>query len=146
MERQRVIFLALVIAWTLFRLLRYLRMSGAKRPPPAVPPSVGSPAPLRSDTTAATAMTAASSPIEPAGTGGAGLARNLVAAMVLIAGAVVIWSLLFMVPAFGNVPTPVRMIVGVLVTLYLIQLARQAATRFIGAGQRSDAEDNNPIK
>ncbi len=144
MERQRVIFLVLVIAWTLFRLLRYLRMSGAKRPPPAVP-SVGSPAPLRSVTAAAAAMTA-SSPIEPAGTGGAGLARNLVAATVLIAGAVAIWSLLFMVPAFGNVPTPLRMIVAVVATLYLIQLAREAASRLIGAGRRGDAEDNNPIK
>jgi hypothetical protein len=40
----------------------------------------------------------------------------------------------------------VRMIAGMLATLYLIQLARGAATRFSSAGQRGDAEDNNPIK
>lgn len=135
MERQRVIFLVLVIAWTIFRLVRYLRTSGAKRPPPVVPPSV----------VAATPMTARS-PIEPGGTGGAGLARNLVTAAVFSVGAVVIWSLLFLVPAFDSVPELVRMIVGVLATLYLIQVARGAATRFIGAGQRSDARDNDPIK
>lgn len=132
MERQRVILLVLVIAWTIFRLVRYVRMSGARRPPP-------------SGTAARTTMTAAS-PIEPAGTGGAGLARNLVTAAIFVAGAVVIWSLLFLVPAFENVPTPVRMIAGVLATLYLIQLARGAAARVIGAGQGGDTRDNDPIK
>jgi len=144
-ERQRIIFLVLVIAWTIFRLVRYVRMSGARRPPPAIPPSGGGSVPPPSDTAAASTMTA-TSPIEPAGTGGAGLARNLVATVVFIAGAVVIWSLLFLVPAFDNVPTLVRMIAGVLATLYLIQLARSAATRFIGAGQRGGSQDNNPIK
>ena len=132
MERQRVILLVLVIAWTIFRLVRYVRMSGARRPPP-------------SGTAARTTMTAAS-PIEPAGSGGAGLARSLVPAAIFVAGAVVIWSLLFLVPAFENVPTPVRMIAGVLATLYLIQLARRAAARFGATGQRGGAEDNNPIK
>lgn len=144
MERQRVIFLVLVIAWTIFRLVRYLRISGAKRPPPAVPPSDGSPVPSRSEPAAA--ATAAASPIEPAGSGGAGLARNLVAAAVFVAGALVIWALVFMVPAFESVPTLVRMIVGVLATLYLVQLARGVGTRVIGAGQRGGADENNPIK
>ena len=132
MERQRVILLVLVIAWTIFRLVRYVRMSGARHPPP-------------SGTVARTTMTA-TSPIEPAGTGGAGLARNLVTAAILVAGAVVIWSLLFLVPAFENVPTLVRMIAGVLATLYLIQLARGAATRVIGTGQGGATRDNDPIK
>ena len=131
MERQRVILLVLVIAWTIFRLIRYLRMSGARRPP--------------SGTAAGTTMRPIS-PIEPAGTGGAGLARNLVTAAIFVAGAVVIWSLLFLVPAFENVPTLVRMIAGVLATLYLIQLARGAAARVIGAGQGGDTRDNDPIK
>ena len=145
MERQRVIFLVLVIAWTIFRLVRYLRMSGARRPPPAVPPSDGGAVTPPAGTAAPPAMTA-TSPIEPAGTNGAGFARGLVAAAVFVAGAVVIWSLLFLVPAFENVPNLVRMVVGVLATLYLIQLARGAATRFTGAGARRDAQDNNPIK
>jgi len=144
-ERQRVIFLVLVIAWTIFRLVRYLRMSGARRPRPAVPASDGGPAPPPAGTAAAPTM-AANSPIGPAGTGGAGFARGLVAAAVFIGGAALIWALLFLVPAFENVPTLVRMVAGVLATLYLIQLARGAATRFTGAGARRDAQDNNPIK
>jgi hypothetical protein len=144
-ERQRVIFLVLVIAWTIFRLVRYLRMSAARRPPPAVPASDGSPVPPPAGSAAAPTMTAGS-PIEPAATGGAGLARNLVTAAVFIAGGAVIWSLLFLVPAFENVPTLLRLTAGVLATLYLIQLARGAATRLIGAGQRGGAQDNNPIK
>jgi hypothetical protein len=88
----------------------------------------------------------ATSPIGPAGSGGAGLARGLVTAVVFTAGAVAVWSLLFLVPAFENVPSLVRMIAGVLATLYLIQLARGAATRIIGAGQRRGAQDNDPIK
>jgi len=120
-------------------------MSGARRPPPAVPPSDGGPVPPTSGTAAAPTMTA-TSPVEPAGTGGAGLARSLVTAAVFIAGAILVWALLFLVPAFENVPTLVRMILGVLATLYLIQLARGAATRFIGGGQRGEAQDNNPIK
>lgn len=144
MERQRVIFLVLVIAWTVFRLVRYARKSGAGPAPPAVPPSDGSPVPPRSEPAAA--ATAAASPIEPAGSGGAGLARNLVAAAVFVAGALVIWALVFMVPAFESVPTLVRMIVGVLATLYLVQLARGVGTRVIGAGQRGGADENNPIK
>lgn len=144
MERQRVIFLVLVIAWTIFRLVRYARKSGARPAPPAVPASVGSREPPRSEPAAA--ATATASPIEPAGSGGAGLARNLVAAAVFVAGALVIWALVFMVPAFESVPTSVRMIVGVLATLYLVQLARGVGTRVIGAGQRGGADENNPIK
>jgi len=145
-ERQRVIFLVLLIAWTIFRLVRYLRMSAARRPQPAIPPSDGGPTPPPAGTAASSAMTA-TSPIEPAATGGARLAHNLVAAAVFIAGAVVIWALLFLVPAFENVPAMVRMAVGVLATLYLIQLARGAATRVIGAGERHEPpQDNNPIK
>lgn len=144
MERQRVIFLVLVIAWTIFRLVRYARKSGARPALPAVPASVGSPVPPRSEPAAA--ATATASPIEPAGSGGAGLARNLVAAAVFVAGALVIWALVFMVPAFESVPTSVRMIVGVLATLYLVQLASGVGTRVIGAGQRGGADENNPIK
>jgi hypothetical protein len=145
-QRQRLVFLVLVIAWTIFRLLRYLRISGAKHPPQAVPPSDGSPVPPRSEPAAATPATATASPIEPAGSGGAGLARNLVAAAVFIAGSLVIWALVFMVPAFENVPTLVRMIVGVLATLCLIQLARGIGIRVMAAGQRGAADENNPIK
>lgn len=146
MERQRVIFLVLVIAWTIFRLLRYARKSGARPAPPAVPASVGSRVRPRSEPAAATPTTTTASPIEPAGSGGAGLARNLVAAAVFVAGALVIWALVFMVPAFESVPTLVRVIVGVLATLYLVQLARGVGTRVIGAGQRGGADENNPIK
>ncbi len=132
-QPQRLIFLVLAIVWTIFRLVRYARISGAKRS-----------LPVRADTAAASTGTAL--PIEPAGATGAGLARKLLTAAVFIPGTVVIWSLLFMVPAIEDVPPLVRMTAGVVATLYLIHLARGAAARFSGTGQRGDAEDNNPIK
>ena len=72
--------------------------------------------------------------------------RKLLAAAVLIPGTLVIWSLLFLVPAIEEVPPLLRMIAGVLATLYLIHLARSVAARCGGTGQRGDAQDNNPIK
>ena len=137
----RLIGLAFVVAWTIFRLVRYLRTGASRRPPPPIPPSEGYPEQLRTDSAATPADTA--SPIEPTG---AGLARNLLAAAVFIPGTVVIWSLLFLVPAIAGVPPVLRMIAGVLATLYLIQLARGVAARSGGTGQRGAAGDNNPIK
>ena len=126
----RLIGLAFVVAWTIFRLVRYLRMSGAKPRP---------------RTAAVAAPTATASPIEPAGTT-AGFARNVLAAAVFIPGTVVIWALLFMVPALEELPPLLRMIAGVLATLYLIHLARSVAARSGGTGRRGEAADNNPIK
>ncbi|HXZ59121.1 MAG TPA: hypothetical protein VEG26_02990 [Steroidobacteraceae bacterium] len=143
-QPQRLIFLAATVAWAIFRLVRYLRISAARHQPPAIPPSVGARGPLRSDTAAAPSAT--TSPIEPEGDTGAGLARKLLAAAVFIPGTVVIWSLLFMLPAIEDVPPVVRGIAGVLATLYLIQLARGAAARLGGTGQSGHAEDSNPIK
>ena len=128
----RLIGLAFVVAWTIFRLVQYLRMSGAKRAPRAAPTPTASP-------------TATASPIGPAGAG-AGLARKLLAAAVLIPGTVVIWSLLFLVPTLADVPPLLRMIAGVLATLLLIQLATSMAARSGGTGQRGGAGDKNPIK
>ncbi len=50
----RLIGLLLVVAATIFRLVRYVRMSGAGGPLRAIPPSGGSPGPPRSDPAAAT--------------------------------------------------------------------------------------------
>lgn len=142
-HRSRLIGLAFVAAWTIFRLVRYLRVGAARRPPPAGPPSAGTSEQPRADT--AVAPTATASPIEPAGAPGAGLARHLLAGAVFIPGTALLWSLLFMLPALADVPPIVRMVAGVLATLYLLQLARRLAARRLGAGQRG-IEDNNPIK
>ena len=131
---QRFIYLVLAIAWSIFRLLRYLRMSGSKRPAPAVPPSSGAPP----------GPVTARSPIEPAGATGSGLGGSALAAAVFIPATVVIWSLLFMLPALGDVPPMLRMVAGVLATLYFLQLARSVANRF--GSERAAVDDNNPIK
>jgi hypothetical protein len=95
---------------------------------------------------AATIGTATASPIEPAGAGRPGFLRNLAAAAVFIPGTVVIWSLLFRLPAMADVPPFVRLTAGVLATLVLLQLSRGVAARVGGSGQRGDIQDNNPIK
>ena len=122
---QRFIYLALVIAWSIFRVIRYARTATAKRPGPA-------------------ATGSAQSPIGPIETRG-GLAGTLAAAGVFIAGNVVIWPLLFLIPALEAVPQILRLIGGVLANFYLLYLARSVAAR-VGSSRRGAADDNNPIK
>jgi len=137
---QRFIYLALLIAWSIFRVIRYARTATAKRPGPAIPPSGGAlPPSLR-----AAATGSAQSPIGPIETGG-GLAGTLAAAGVFIAGNVVIWPLLFLIPALEAVPQILRLTAGVLANFYLLYLARSVAAR-VGGSQRGAADDNNPIK
>lgn len=133
----RLIGLAFVVGWTIFRLLQYLRISRAKRAPRAAPPATAA---------AATVVAPTASPIGPAGAAGSGVARKLVAAAVFIPGTVVVWSLLFMVPALEDLPPLLRMIAGVLATLYLLHLASSVAARAGGTRRRGDAADNDPIK
>ena len=137
---QRFIYLALVIAWSIFRVIRYARTATARRPRPAVPPSGGGlPPPLQ-----AAATGSAQSPLGPVETR-SGLAGILAAAGVFIAGNVAIWPLLFLVPALEAVPQILRLIAGVLANFYLLYLARAVAAR-LGSSQHGAADDNNPIK
>jgi hypothetical protein len=131
---QRYIYLALMIAWAIYRLIRYVRMATSKRPGPAPPP------PTPAATPAAT-----QSPLDPAGGAGSGFAANLAAVGVFVGGNVVIWPLLFMVPALEGVPTSLRLVAGVLANLFLIYLARGIAGR-AGSSQRSPGNENDPIK
>lgn len=139
---QRFIYLALLIAWSIFRLIRYVRTGTAKRPAAATPPSGGAgPPPLQAAPTAATPQ----SPVGPVDAGGR-FAGNLAALGLFIAGNVVIWPLLFLMPALADLPSGLRLTAGVLASLYLLYLARTLSSR-IGSPQRSAAaDDNNPIK
>lgn len=137
MERpQRLIFLALAIAWALFRLARYLRASHARRPGAAIPSSGGMP-----PEQAATVAAPVPSPIEPAD-GGSRRARLLATAGILIAGNVVIWPLLFAIPALEEVPTMPRLVAGVLANLILLRVASGVTGRTPGAAN----DERNPIK
>lgn len=138
---QRFIYLALLIAWSIFRLIRYVRAGTAKRPGPAIPPSGGVLPPVKA---AVNPGAATSSPIEPVRAGG-GLAGTLAAVGIFIAGNALIWPLLFLVPALEDVPPILRMVAGVLANFFLLQVARTVATR-VGSAQRGAADENNPIK
>ncbi|HYK99836.1 MAG TPA: hypothetical protein VEU78_01470 [Steroidobacteraceae bacterium] len=146
MERtQRLIFLALLIGWTIFRLVRYVRVANSKRPGPAVPPSAGAlPRPVPAPAAPA-APARAQSPIEPEGRRGRRLAGLLAAAAVFVGGNVLIWAILFAVPAFDNVPTIGRLTAGVLANLFLIRAAG-AVARTGSRSQGSPGDDRNPIK
>jgi hypothetical protein len=143
---QRFIFLALAIGWTIFRLVRYTRAANSKRPGPAVPPSAGALPPRPAEPPAATAT--AQSPIEPASGagGGGGLAGLRAAAGILVAGNVVIWPILFLVPALEAVPAIWRLTAGVLANLFLIRAASSAAARAGNRSRQMKDDDRNPIK
>lgn len=139
---QRFIFLALAIAWSIFRLIRYTLTATARRPGPAVPPAGGVPPPLAK--APPNPGSAAVSPIEPVRSGD-GLAGYLAAVGIFIAGNLVIWPLLFLVPALADVPPLLRMVAGVLANFFLLQVARSVAAR-VGNSQRGAADENNPIR
>jgi hypothetical protein len=138
---QRFIYLALVIAWSIFRIIRYARAATAKRPAPATPPSVGALPPSMQPT--ATARTATRSPIEPVRTGG-GLTGKLAALGILIGGNLLIWPLLFLLPALEEVPPLLRLMAGVLANFFLLQAGRSVAARI--GGSSGAADDHNPIR
>jgi hypothetical protein len=128
---QRLISLAALIGWTIFRLVRYLRASAARPQRPAQPP---------------TAPATAQSPIEPEGRPGSALAGLLAAAAVLVAGNALIWAVLFAVPALEAVPTVWRLTAGVLANLILIRAASIAVARAGSRSPGSPGDDRNPIK
>ena len=136
---QRLIFLALAVAWTIFRLVRYVQVANAKRAGPAVPPSSGVLPPPAAPATV-------QSPIGPAGGTGSGLAGFLAAAGILVAGNAVIWPVLFLLPAFEAVPSIWRLTAGVVANLFLIRVASKAAARARGVSQQGSDDERNPIR
>jgi len=141
---QRLIFLALAIGWTIFRLVRYVRVANSKRAGPAVPASSGVLPPRPAEAPAAPVT--AQSPIEPAGGTRNGVAGFLAAAGILLAGNAVIWPVLFLLPAFDAVPAIWRLTVGVLANLFFLRIASIAAARIRGGSEQSTDDDRNPIK
>jgi len=141
---QRYIYLGLAVVWTLFRLFRYVRGAGTRRPGPAIPPS-GSATTADAATAPAGVQSAAAvqSPIAPAG---GRLPGALAAAGILIAGNAVIWPLLFFAPGIEEVPTLPRLVVGVLANLVLIRLAGAVGTRLGRGSQPRSDDERNPIR
>jgi hypothetical protein len=133
-QRSRFIILALAVIFSAFRLIRYMR-AGTSRRPRAVPPAAG----LVLDRVGESAV----SPIEPPQPGGA--RAKVVARAVWLGASLALWAALFTTPALVRLPVLPRLVFGVLGTLWLIQLARDAAARF-GTGQERPPQDQNPIR
>jgi hypothetical protein len=129
----RFIGLAFVIAWTILRLVRYLK-AAARRSSSAVAP-VASP-------TATSTLPA--SPIEAAG-GGPGFLGGLLAVLVWLAGNAAVWGCLFLLPQLQSVPVLPRLLCGVLATLYLLYLARGAAAWVRRQSGRNASAGGDPI-
>jgi hypothetical protein len=136
----RLIGLVFVIAWTIFRLVRYLKAGSSRRPPAAVPGSAGMLP--RADAAASAATTV--SPIEPA-RGGSGFLAGLAAVLVLLAGNALVWACLFLVPQLDQIPVMLRLVIGVLANFYLLYLARIAAAAVRARGASNSPPGGNPI-
>jgi hypothetical protein len=140
---QRLVFLVLLIGWTLFRLVRYVRVANSKRAGRAAAPPVGA-LPQR-PAAAPGAIRTTQSPIEPEGRAG-GRRGWLAAAAILVAGNVLIWAILFAVPAFDNVPAIWRLTAGVLANLFLIRAASAVARAGSPSRPRGSGDDRDPIR
>jgi hypothetical protein len=143
---QRLVFLVLLIGWTIFRLVRYLRVAQSKRPKVAAPGPLPQPPATTPGAPAPTTPATAQSPIEPDGRSGSGRAGLLAAAAILVAGSALIWAILFAVPAFDDVPAIWRLTAGVLASLFLIRAARIAVARTGSGARRSKGDHRDPIK
>jgi hypothetical protein len=121
----RFIGLAFVIAWTIFRVVRYWKVGAARRASPAAagPGRTGMASPQG---VSPASMTTTASPIEAAA-GGPAFVAGLVALLVWLAGNAVVWGSLFLLPPLKSMPVAPRLVAGVLATFYLLYLARGAA-------------------
>jgi hypothetical protein len=64
---------------------------------------------------------------------------------VFLGGNLLIWPLLFMIPALDQVPTVLRLLAAVLANFFLLYLACAVAAR-LATLQRGPADDQNPIR
>ncbi|MBV8145845.1 MAG: hypothetical protein JO184_12625 [Gammaproteobacteria bacterium] len=135
----RVILLLLVIALTIWRLVRYLQAGLARRPQTGVP-SVGG--------TVVGVPSVSASPVgEPLK--GSALSRMIAkttTVLVFIAGNILVWTCLFGLDVLDQIPTIWRLIFGVLANFPLIRLSH-AAGRSIGKrmSPASRVEGSNPF-
>jgi hypothetical protein len=131
--RSRFIILALAVVFSALRLIRYMR-AGTSRRPTTVPPAAG----LVLDRVGESATSPIDRPL-------AGRSRaQVLAGSIWLGGSLALWAALFVTPALLRLPVLPRLVMGVLGTLWLIQLARGIAARSGTAGQ-TQREDQNPI-
>ena len=117
----RLVMLAVFVVLGIYRLIRYTKAATTKGPRPAIPPTAGAAAPV--------APAAAPGAWEPASGSGRSARATLAAALVWALGNAVLWLCLFGLPAFDTVPVVWRLVAGVLVSFYLVVLARGVAAR-----------------
>ena len=142
-QYSRFIGLAFVIAWTIFRLVRYWKAGAARRPPAAGPGAVG--AGLGVPPAAAPVpMTVAASPIESA-PAGSNFVAGLAAVLVWLIGNAVVWGCLFLLPQLEVVPVIPRLVAGVLATFWFLYLARGAAARIRRQAAENRSSGGDPI-
>src|SRR5882724_4703846 len=117
----RILLFAAVIAWSIFRLVRYFRYGMAKRVT-AVPASAGmllpqTAAPVGSDS----ATESASRSVR--------FITGLTVVIVWVAANAVLWFILFGLPMLANVPPIWRLFVGVFANFYIFPFARGLGER-----------------
>lgn len=138
----RLILLILVIALTIWRLIRYMKAGLTRRSQPGVPglggTVVGVPAP---------AIDSTSPTVEQVkGSVWTRLIAGTTTALVFVAGNVLVWGCLFGPAALDEVPTIWRLLLGVFANFPLIRLAQAIGT---GVAKRVKpaprADSNNPL-
>jgi hypothetical protein len=138
-----IIFLILIIALTVWRLIRYMKMGLARRPQTGVPGVGGT-------------VVGAPSATPPSSTSPRGehvkssvwvrVIERTTAGLVFVIGNVLLWGCLFGLTALDEVPTILRLVIGVFVNFPLIRLA-QAIGASIAKRVKPDpgAEGSNPF-
>jgi hypothetical protein len=117
----RLVMLAAFVALGIYRLIRYTKAATTKGSRPAVPPTAGVATPVD--------PVAAPGTWGPVPGSGRSARATLAAVLVWALGNAVLWLCLFGLPAFDSVPVIWRLVGGVLVSFYLVVLARGVAAR-----------------
>jgi hypothetical protein len=133
----RVLVIAALIVWSIFRLVRYFRYGMAKRVT-AVPPSAGillpnTGVPVGSDSPARSASRSVR------------FIAGLIVVIVWAAANAVLWFILFRLPMLAKVPFIWRLFVGVFANFYLFPFARGLGRQAEQMQARS-GEVDNPFK
>ena len=134
----RLIMLAAFVALGIYRLIRYTKAATTKGPRPAIPPTAGAAPPVDPG--------AAPGTWGPVSDSGRPLRATLAAVLVWALGNAVLWLCLFGLPALESVPVVWRLVAGVLVSFYLVVLARGVAARVRGrTGPGAQMSGGNPF-
>jgi hypothetical protein len=129
----RVLVVLALLAYSVFRLIRYYRYGMARRVA-AVPPSMWGALP-----------TTETSAVAPA-TRSARILADGTTALVFITANAILWLTLFRLPALDQIPVMLRLFVGIFANFYLLPLARSAGNRQLKRMQASTVESSgNPF-